>query len=81
MKIILIIPSLNHGGAERVMSLLANQWAILDHEIHLVILVKSQHFYTISEKVNVHELNFINTGKTGKIINGIKTFIKLRRLT
>ncbi len=80
MKILLITPSLKHGGAERVISLLANQWAALGHEIHLVILVKSHPFYQLDKSIITHELNFVNSGRISQITNGLNVFIKLRKL-
>ncbi len=80
MRIILVIPTMTHGGAERVMSELANIWAHENHTVHLVLLAKSKNFYEISDKVIVHNLGFVQNGKISKIISTIKTILKLRRL-
>ncbi|MEC7756002.1 MAG: glycosyltransferase [Bacteroidota bacterium] len=53
-KIVLIIPSLRSGGAERVMSLLANTWADNSKfEIYLIILTDQKIYYQLSERVIV----------------------------
>ncbi|WP_398454951.1 glycosyltransferase [Sphingobacterium thalpophilum] len=55
-KICLIIPSLRHGGAERVISVLANEWAKnIDLEIYLILLTKQEHFYSIDKRVKIIE--------------------------
>jgi glycosyltransferase involved in cell wall biosynthesis len=58
-KIALVIPTLTAGGAERVMSVLANNFANNDDfEIHLVLLVGGNIFYDLSDKVHVHNPPF-----------------------
>lgn len=54
MKIFLIIPTLKQGGAERVISELANEFTIQNHEVHLVLLVKAKDFYSIYDSVIIH---------------------------
>lgn len=45
------------GGAERQIIMLANDMAKRGHEVHLIILVENKSFYSISEKVIVHDLS------------------------
>lgn len=80
MKILFTIPTLNQGGAERVISELANYLSKMDIEIHLAILVKSKDFYKIEDQVVVHEIGNPINNKISKIISIIKTSIKLRAL-
>lgn len=80
MKAFLIIPTLKQGGAERVISELANQFAENDVEVHLVLLAKAEDFYTVNNKVIIHRLDFENKGKLQKIVSELQVFIKLRRL-
>ncbi|MDR6968288.1 glycosyltransferase involved in cell wall biosynthesis [Flavobacterium arsenatis] len=55
-KVCLIIPSLRHGGAERVISVLANQWAQNPNlEVFLLLMTKQDQFYTIDDRVKIIE--------------------------
>src|SRR5690625_1103767 len=81
MKVFLIIPTLNQGGAERVMAELANQFIQYDNvEIHLVLLAKAEIFYHIDSRIIVHQLGFENKGSFQKKISELRTFRKLRAL-
>jgi len=80
MKIFLIIPSLKQGGAERVISELANEFALKEHEVHVVILAISEDFYSLHPGIRIHRLGFLNKGAIKKQIVEINTFIKLRKL-
>ncbi len=52
MKIALLIPTLNGGGAERVLSTMANYWAAHGHEVRLVTHDKPENdFYPLSGEV------------------------------
>lgn len=80
MKILLVIPTLRHGGAERVMSELANEWVSEGHEVHLALLINEDRFYSLSEKVSVHILGFGGKGAISKMLSRISVIYKLRRL-
>lgn len=57
MKIALIIPSLRSGGAERVLSTLANYWYACGHNVHLITLENSNtDFYEINPGIHRHAL-------------------------
>lgn len=79
-RIILVIPTLKQGGAERVISLLADNWCINNNEIHLVLLAKGEYFYEINKKVHIHELNFENINPLLKIFYELITLYKLRNI-
>ena len=79
MKIFLVIPNLELGGAERVMSVLANQM-ILNNHVEIILLTKDEIFYNLNDKIKIHQLDFENKGKIQKIISEIKTFIQLRKI-
>jgi len=59
IHIALIISSLNSGGAERVLSNLANHWALEGAQVDLITLVDSsvKPFYFLDEKVKLIQLN------------------------
>ncbi len=80
MRFFLIIPSLRVGGAERVMSVLANRLAELNHEVHIVLLLNDAAFYSIDSRVQIHKLNFENKGRVAKVISELRTFFQLRKL-
>lgn len=81
MKLFLIIPTLKQGGAERVMSELANQFAIREAiQVHLVLLAKSNDFYKVDDSVIIHRLGFENKSKLKKVISELTTFKCLRKL-
>ena len=59
MHLTLIISSLNAGGAERVLSELANHWARNGYKVSLVTLAPagSLPFYPLDQRVDLHQLN------------------------
>jgi GalNAc-alpha-(1->4)-GalNAc-alpha-(1->3)-diNAcBac-PP-undecaprenol alpha-1,4-N-acetyl-D-galactosaminyltransferase len=58
MKVFLVIPTLTAGGAERVVSILANEWVLKPNvNVHLVLLSEGEIFYEIDSRVIIHELN------------------------
>lgn len=79
-RVVLVIPTMRQGGAERVMSELANAWSNQKHEIHLVLLAKSEHFYYIDDNVIIHNLGFTHSGVFNKAFNELKVFFKLRKI-
>lgn len=68
MRIMLSVPTLQVGGMERVVSVLANEWAKSKQcEVHIVTLSNKPIAYTLHEAVKIHvpnydssKLNFIN---------------------
>jgi GalNAc-alpha-(1->4)-GalNAc-alpha-(1->3)-diNAcBac-PP-undecaprenol alpha-1,4-N-acetyl-D-galactosaminyltransferase len=77
-KIALVIPSLNAGGMERVMSELANYFSKMESiEVHLIILGKNKKFYDIGNRVVVHEPVFYFDNKY-RLYHTLKTIAFLR---
>jgi glycosyltransferase involved in cell wall biosynthesis len=80
MKILLVIPTMTQGGAERVMSVLANDWADKGHDIVLVLLAKGEKAYSLRENIKIIELGFENRGKLTRIFDELKIFFSLRKI-
>ena len=80
MNITLVIPSLAMGGAERVISQLANQFIKTNHEVNLILLGNLPDFYKINSNVKIYRLGFENKNPIQKITTEIKIFFKLRKL-
>lgn len=78
-KIALLIPTLTNGGAERVMSVLANKLSGDENiEVHLILYLRDERFYLISDKVVIHSPDFDYT-KFSRIKSTIKTFRFIRQ--
>ena len=80
MKIELVIADLGAGGAERVLSILANDWCKKGHDITILLLTKGPSFYKLDSRIKIVELGFLlNVNKFSRILSIIKTAIKLRK--
>lgn len=53
MRVFFIAANLNSGGAERVMSLLANQFIDNDYKVELIFLKKDIRFYPLHQNVKI----------------------------
>lgn len=79
--IVLVIPTLKLGGAEKVMSELANTWVLQKHQVHVVLLTRDkERFFYIHPDIRVHELGFENKGLIQKIWAELKVIIGLRKV-
>jgi GalNAc-alpha-(1->4)-GalNAc-alpha-(1->3)-diNAcBac-PP-undecaprenol alpha-1,4-N-acetyl-D-galactosaminyltransferase len=80
LKIALLIPSLNVGGMERVMSELANYFSINDRtEVHLLLFGKSPElFYRISSNVIIHKIDS-GFNKNLRMLESAKRLAYVRR--
>jgi GalNAc-alpha-(1->4)-GalNAc-alpha-(1->3)-diNAcBac-PP-undecaprenol alpha-1,4-N-acetyl-D-galactosaminyltransferase len=59
MKIAFVIQSLRLGGAEMILTQMANYWAEKDHEIYVILLSKSKsNNLSLSQKVSVKNIKF-----------------------
>lgn len=56
MKILFTIRSLTGGGAERVVSVLSGLLADVGEDVHIITYKTSERDYSISEKVQIHEM-------------------------
>lgn len=62
MKIAFLISSLNAGGAERVVSLLANELS-LTNDVVIITLSKDEPFYKLNDSITIKQLGVLNSGK------------------
>jgi GalNAc-alpha-(1->4)-GalNAc-alpha-(1->3)-diNAcBac-PP-undecaprenol alpha-1,4-N-acetyl-D-galactosaminyltransferase len=71
MKVTLVIYGLGGGGAERVMSIVANYWASQGWEVTLIMLVAStkQSFYQLDPRIQLKSLDI--AGESGNAIAAI----------
>lgn len=77
-RIVLVTADLSPGGAERVISTLANNFAQMpDLEVHLVCLIQGKLFYSLDSKVSLHLPNF-NYEFYPRYIAYIKVYFYLR---
>jgi len=53
MKVFIFIPTLKAGGAERVVSILANNWSQDNVEVTILLLYDSELFYYVSPNVKI----------------------------
>lgn len=79
-RICLVIPSLESGGSERVMAVLANYFARQPNiEVHLVLYgIKREVFYFIDSNINIHRPDFVFNNKRRQW-HAIKTLLFLRK--
>ncbi|MGB4407772.1 MAG: glycosyltransferase [Sphaerochaeta sp.] len=63
-RIAIVITGLSRGGAERVTSFLSNFFSDSGREVYLISLTTGEHAYTLSEKVQVIELDASHISNT-----------------
>ena len=75
MKIVIVSPTLNYGGAERVAAMWANAFTRKGHQVFFVSNIENDNAYYLSDRINL--LPFTK-GKSGKLIKYIKSVFILR---
>lgn len=78
MKILMFISQLERGGAERVISNLAN-YLSLDNDVTIAVLRKRKIEYEIKDSINIVNLEDENISKKNKIIKNIIRFKNLKK--
>jgi GalNAc-alpha-(1->4)-GalNAc-alpha-(1->3)-diNAcBac-PP-undecaprenol alpha-1,4-N-acetyl-D-galactosaminyltransferase len=80
VKIAFIISSLDSGGAERVLSLMANYWAQNNHSIIIITLDNAIPFYLLEDGIKLEQLSLLKNSVSvfSAIANNI-TRIKIIR--
>ncbi len=74
MKIAFTISSLGSGGAERVLSLMANYWAQKNYNIIVITLDNSAPFYLLEDGIKVEPLSLLKNSVS--VFNAIASNIK-----
>jgi len=77
---LLIIPTLSSGGAERVMSELANLLVESGHRITIVLWIGGNQFYQLNENVKVIDFDVSHGSKLKKLLSLIHVVYKLRKV-
>lgn len=81
MKILLFIHALGSGGAERVLSMLANNWANNGYDIAIVTYdTTTKQFYETDNKITLINLDLSGGSLLKKITNHPGRIIKFRRI-
>lgn len=82
MKAFLVIPTLTVGGAERVVSIIANNWSNRNIDVHIVLLVGGKVNFIIKDNIVIHHLNFpINRRGFYKLFELMKLLFAFRKLS
>ncbi len=84
MRIAFVIPNLGPGGAERVATLLSNDWAARDHRVDLIVFDNDQTepFHALDRNVAVHSLRAARhaSGIFSRVSTNISRIKRLRSL-
>ena len=55
-KILFVSGSLNRGGAQRVITLLADEYVRLGWSVHMAVLLENKVGYEISDQIVIHDI-------------------------
>ncbi|MBP4046233.1 glycosyltransferase family 4 protein [Chromobacterium violaceum] len=83
MKIAIIIYSMAGGGAERVSSLLSNEWANQGHEVSIITFTGQElDAYALSAAISRISIagNVVNNSRLGFIFNNVSRLFRLRKV-
>jgi GalNAc-alpha-(1->4)-GalNAc-alpha-(1->3)-diNAcBac-PP-undecaprenol alpha-1,4-N-acetyl-D-galactosaminyltransferase len=78
-NIVIVMPTLSSGGAERVISIICNNWIKKGYKINLILWNIENQFYTINENVNIIDLNFRYKNKIERFYKQLKVIYLLRK--
>jgi len=82
MKIMIYISSLGGGGAERVVSTLANCWAAQGHAVMIATLAPvDEDFYPLDRRIERRALGFVGAAPTasGRLLDTWRRIVAVRR--
>ncbi len=66
-KVIFVIGSLSNGGAERVISILANELSKLHYSVEVILLYKNEISYKMNEEIKIRFIDVSNDKKVMKV--------------
>lgn len=75
--VVLTIPTLQQGGAERVISILANHWSLSGISVTIILFSDEDIFFDLHPGVKIHSLSIKNRSK---LLRYIFSLIKMRLL-
>lgn len=75
-KIVFLVSSMGRGGAERVVSILANEYIKMGWEVDICMLLHNIMSYNVNKKVNIIDLSY---ERYGFFLNRIKGLFSLRK--
>lgn len=82
LSIAFVIASLDQGGAERVVSIMANHWAGKGHAVHILTFGDGSEkpFYELSQDIVLIPMNilFPSHGMLSAVLNGVKRNRRIR---
>ncbi len=80
MKLLFVIHSLKMGGAERVLSIMANHFANSGYEVDICVFEGEDIFYEIDKKIKIHdlELGAVSSSQVEAVLNNFGRILKLR---
>lgn len=84
MRIAFVIPTLGPGGAERVASLLSNDWTARKHSVDLIVFEKDEEepFHALDRNIAVHRLQAVreSPGIFARASTNVRRIARLRSL-
>ena len=78
MRVLFVTGTLSHGGAQRVISVVANQLAAFGHEVSMIVFRRYENEYPIEGRVKL--LSIASTQEEYDRISGLKRVMMLRKL-
>ena len=78
MKLVFITPGMTFGGAERVISILANIWCDMGHEVSIFITATNRTpVYKLNDKINIEYYSDFNENGVShfKLVSAIRSFV------
>lgn len=79
MRLALVISSLSSGGAEKVLTELANVWSQAGHGIHIITLDDSKPFYQLDEEIQRWPLSSLSDSRS-RIEGALKNLRRIWKL-